>query len=543
MRPLRTSLWLGLTVVLVAGAYWLCSTSPISQVEAASPEASNKTPPLKLTLRTRTADAAEPTAQTAEIDPRRCAVVLVDTWNYHWCTTAAARCGSFVERFNKALPELRKLGLQVFWCPTDVADQYVGQPQRETAIALKRVALPPSRNIAFAPIECFESNHCMCGPGLKCTYNYGWDGLASGLRPAPEDLMPEGTEELYSACQARGITHLIYFGFHTNVCTTGKPVGIRAMANAGLTCILARDMTDAITGYDPAGGHHPDSNTEQVIATIERQVPTICVADELRKLGRWDSAVVDPVRLTPWGTTRRPYCFEESTLVSLTAPLTDGARIHYTLDGSEPTAASPRYSAPLRITETTQLRALAVDATGKRCGAESIGQYVKLPPKPPLPDVYLSERKPIRATCSGYHAFGSTKQPKMDRAYNGQPIKFRDQVFSKGAGVEAPSQLLYALEHDQRRFVGRIAIDESAQADDMARAVAMYPSVVAEIWIDGERVAASPILRYQAEPWRFDVAIPPGSRQLGLIVTDAGDGNRYDFANWIEAGFVRSTTK
>lgn len=88
--------------------------------------------------------------------------------------------------------------------------------------------------------------------------------------PAPEDLMPEGAQELYSACKSRGITHLIYFGFHTNVCTTGKPVGIRAMANAGLGCILARDMTDAIAGYDPATHHHPDTNTQDERQTLSR---------------------------------------------------------------------------------------------------------------------------------------------------------------------------------------------------------------------------------------------------------------------------------
>ena len=40
------------------------------------------------------------------------------------------------------------------------------------------------------------------------------------------------------------------------------------------------------------------------------------------------------------------------------------ADIHYTLDGSEPTAASPKYEAPLRIKGNTELKAVAVRPTG-----------------------------------------------------------------------------------------------------------------------------------------------------------------------------------
>ena len=40
------------------------------------------------------------------------------------------------------------------------------------------------------------------------------------------------------------------------------------------------------------------------------------------------------------------------------------ADIHYTLDGSEPTATSPKYEAPLRIKQNTEVKAVAVRPTG-----------------------------------------------------------------------------------------------------------------------------------------------------------------------------------
>ena len=50
--------------------------------------------------------------------------------------------------------------------------------------------------------------------------------------------------------------------------------------------------------------------------------------------------------------------FEESTEVTITGPA--GSEIHYTVDGSTPTAESPVYSEPLTLTETTTVKAIAI---------------------------------------------------------------------------------------------------------------------------------------------------------------------------------------
>ena len=51
--------------------------------------------------------------------------------------------------------------------------------------------------------------------------------------------------------------------------------------------------------------------------------------------------------------------FEESTQVSMTGPT--GSEIHYTLDGSTPTASTGTvYSGPVTLTETTTVKAIAV---------------------------------------------------------------------------------------------------------------------------------------------------------------------------------------
>ena len=54
--------------------------------------------------------------------------------------------------------------------------------------------------------------------------------------------------------------------------------------------------------------------------------------------------------------------FIDSTVVMMSSPM-PGTEIRYTLDGSEPTVASPAFERPLRLTESTTVRAKAFDQT------------------------------------------------------------------------------------------------------------------------------------------------------------------------------------
>lgn len=65
-----------------------------------------------------------------------------------------------------------------------------------------------------------------------------------------------------------------------------------------------------------------------------------------------------PTVATPTFTPEAGTYFEEQT-VSI-ACATDGATIHYTIDGTDPTENSPVYSTPININETTTLKAIAM---------------------------------------------------------------------------------------------------------------------------------------------------------------------------------------
>jgi hypothetical protein len=359
--------------------------------------------------------------------------------------------------------------------------------------------------------------------------------------------MPDTLEDVYSICKQRGLKHLIYFGVHTQVCLLGKPMGLRNMKAAGLSCILARDLTDAHPGYDPSRGFTPDGHTEDVVAHFEKYLaPSVDMTDELTKLGKYDASwVLDPVRITPWGTSRRPHLFPDEVVVTLSAPRQPGATIRYTLDGSPPSEGSPRYKEPLRLRETSRLRAVAFEGSRPVCD-ESEGVFIRLPAPPPKPDVHLSDLTPIRAVGPGHTLGDKTRfaahsgPPQKDRTNEGAPLKLRKVTYARGMGVHAPCQLIYELTPEYTRFVARAGVDERILETANGSDVAMYPSVVFKVFIDGREAASSPVMRISFEPWRFDVPIPKGARRISLVATDAGDGNKEDLANWVDAGFVRA---
>jgi hypothetical protein len=322
-------------------------------------------------------------------------------------------------------------------------------------------------------------------------------------------------------------------------------MGLKAMKSAGLKCVLARDMTDAHPGYDPARIFTPDLNTAQVVEHFEKFLaPTISFQAELTKLGRWDrDTVVDPVRVTPWGTTQRPHLFEEPVTVTLTAPLQPGAEIRFTLDGSAPSAVSPLYTEPFRVTNTTHLRAGAFRA-GRAVCLESEGVFVRLLPRPPAPDVALGDLKPLRSVGFG-HTYGgtvrysgNTRAPQKDRSNLGQELRVDRTTFTQGLGVHAPCELTYEVKPEYRRFVALAGADENLLAVSNGSNLAKYPSVVFKVLLDGREVATSPVMRVQFPAWRFNVEIPAGAKRISLVTMDAGDSTREDFADWVSAGFV-----
>lgn len=493
-------------------------------------------------LRRRDPVSGEVRTMRVELDPRQVGIVVVDMWNWHWCKTATARVAALVPRMDRVIEEARKLGMTVFWCPSDVADNYVGTPAYERAFACVRVPLPELRPLECPPAP--DGGGCTCGVE-RCVGNYGWDGMHSGLRVEDGDFMPNDVEALYSLARERGLRRLIYMGVHTQVCLLGKSIGLRNMTRAGFECVLARDLTDAHARYDPAAGVTPDGFTSEVVAHFERHLAaTLDFGETLRQAGcRGPGHDTERVRFAPWGTRERPHFFEQAVVVTLSLPNVDGGVIRFTRDGSEPGASSEPYEGPIRLTAGARLRAAGFES-GHRVTPVAEGVWERLPPKPPAPEVPLWDLKPVRVagpghapSSAGHYFTGGSREPQRDRNNRGEPLRIRRETYAEGWGVHAPNQMVYALEPRLRRFVALAGADDQIHEDRHGANRARHPSLTFQVIVDGRELARSPVMRPGEPAWRFDVELPEGGRQLSLVTQDAGDGNREDLGNWVEAGF------
>jgi hypothetical protein len=384
----------------------------------------------------------------------------------------------------------------------------------------------------------------MCGGLSLCVVDYGCRGIDPRLEIADTDLISGDGVEVFTWIKTHGLTHVIHSGFATNMCMTGKLEGMTPLMNAGLNCVFTRDLTEA-WGYCKTA-QEADWVTQACVEHLEKYAASIDFTKTLESRGLWPLKPVDTVRIVPWGDQRRAGYFRDRVDLTMSFPFAPQAPIHYTLDGTGPTAESLQYEGPVTIRRTTTVRANAF-IDGKAVGFQADCQYTLLPAVPPMPDVHLSDLEPVQSASAAWlnwwsrPEYGSVPPPQKDQSYSQTPLTLRKTQYARGMGVHAPAHLIYAIKPEYRRFVAQVGMDEALLQQDHARDTASIPSAEFRVFIDGQLVARSPIMRLGQEPWPFDVPIPPGSRTISLAVTDGGDDNREDKANWVNAGFVLRT--
>eukprot|EP01046_Picozoa_sp_COSAG06_P043679 COSAG06_NODE_5761_length_3287_cov_1.523212_2_plen_269_part_00 len=234
----------------------------------AVPVADEEPAPITLRLRNGTEYS------TVSWDPSTVALLVIDPWSFHWCKTACMRVGALMPRINAAVAAGRKLGMTVIWSPTDAQENYDGWPQRERAIWVPPVEPVFTRNSSIpsgGQMTPF-STQCMCGPWLPSLINADEMRMDPSLFFGPDDYIAGGStvNEIYSIFMKHKIKHIIYLGVHENICVQAKAEGMDNMWKLGFDFVLARDMTDAFTGYDPSKPYlNPDNGTNMVTRFIE----------------------------------------------------------------------------------------------------------------------------------------------------------------------------------------------------------------------------------------------------------------------------------
>jgi alpha-galactosidase len=160
-----------------------------------------------------------------------------------------------------------------------------------------------------------------------------------------------------------------------------------------------------------------------------------------------------------------------------------------------------------------------------RSAAESTVQVAVLTASPPPSGTsYLSDVPWLRAS----NAWGPVEKDTSNgerAARDGRPITINGAVYEKGLGVHAPGSIEYYTAGKCTSVSVDVGVDDEKNASG---------SVTFEIWADGAKAADSGRLT-TADPAGHLTAPVAGAQFVRLIVTDAGDGNNSDHADWAGA--------
>lgn len=149
---------------------------------------------------------------------------------------------------------------------------------------------------------------------------------------------------------------------------------------------------------------------------------------------------------------------------------------------------------------------------------------VVVPPRPPEATSYLSDLEWLAAD-NGYGPVERDRSNGEAAAGDGRPLRVNGVQYNKGLGVHAPSRVEYYLGRRCARFISLIGIDDETNGGG---------SVEFQVLVDGNLVFRSGTITPSSSPQPVDIDIR-GAEVLTLVVTDAGDGNTLDHADWAEA--------
>lgn len=296
--------------------------------------------PLHLDVTTRS-DSGTATTAAVEVDPARVGIVVVDTWDSHWDPAAAARVDALIPSLNAALADARTRGMTVFIATADIPVSKIATSASQRADTSATLPAPieafPGTGFFWPaaphiPYFSVDPNQHQQPPGVERPRLPTWTGIHPDLRldgrdvvidaerwdldhtPAAWDLT--STRELITAARARGVTHLIYAGVHSNWSVISKNFGMTTMKRAGFRVYLARDLTDAFSGNGIAWEANPPAPDRSVTPDWGNRITWTFVE-------QWFDGTVDSAS---WARSRE-------TTYAATVKRTPGLLAYWRLDG------------------------------------------------------------------------------------------------------------------------------------------------------------------------------------------------------------------
>ncbi len=121
---------------------------------------------------------------------------------------------------------------------------------------------------------------------------------------------------------------------------------------------------------------------------------------------------------------------------------------------------------------------------------------------------------------------------RMDRDFQGAPLRSGGRIWPRGIWVHAPSRLTWKLDGAWRELRSLAGLDDAVAGSERA-------SVIFRVFVDGEQRYASSVVRGGDGPVALPVISLVGAEELVLEVDQATDFHVRDRAIWIRPFLVR----
>jgi len=218
-----------------------------------------------------------------EFSTRETAIVICDMWDNHWCAGATRRVNELAHKMEPVLETCRAAGILIVHAPSETMDFYKDYPQRHAIQLLTPVTPPTSLALTSPALPIDDSDGGCDTPGDK--EHQAWTRENPLLSIKANDVISDNGEEIYSLLEHKGIKNLFVMGVHANMCILNRTFAIKQMTNWGISCVLVRDLSDAM--YNPRSQPYVThaEGTELVIEYIEKHwCPTTLSGDLVNAL-------------------------------------------------------------------------------------------------------------------------------------------------------------------------------------------------------------------------------------------------------------------
>ena len=188
---------------------------------------------------------------------------------------------------------------------------------------------------------------------------------------------------------------------------------------------------------------------------------------------------------------------------------------------------NPTASLPAGATGTAAVHGGAggvTDLAGNPLVGDVVWAFGIATASPPPSVQYVSDLVFTQQT-NGWGPIERDRSNAESAAGDGRPLTLAGVVYGKGLGVHARADVRFGVPTGCTRLTAKIGVDDE---------VGTKGSVVFEVWSGSTRLLRSAVLTGSSATATVDLQISPGT-ELRLLVTDSGNGQNSDHADWADA--------